>query len=77
MEKVYKKGSLYFGMSSGLMYDKDEVQEVNGCYWHCHASGQPVIEVAELPENDSYGDTRVHGGFPQYPLASGKQKKGY
>lgn len=35
MEEVYKTGSHYFGMSSGLQYTKDEVEEKNGQYWHC------------------------------------------
>lgn len=61
MEEVYKKGSRYFGMASGLSYSKDEVQEVNGAYWHCHAHGYPVIEVGELES----GDTRMHGGYPK------------
>ena len=76
MEKVYKKGSLYFGESSGLMYPKDEVYEVNDCYWHCHPVGQPVIEVSELSDAEGSVDTRTHGGYPQYPLSSGK-KGGY
>ncbi len=80
MEKVYRKGDTnkYFGETSGLMYDADEVREINGCYWHCHPWGQPVIEVGELDEMnaESYVDTRVHGGYPQYPLASGKKPSG-
>jgi hypothetical protein len=68
MEQVYKKGSKYFGMSSGLMYTKEEVGEVNGDYWHCHPSGMPVIEVAEL---EGY-DTRTHGG---YPITPGSKKE--
>lgn len=66
MEEVYKKGSKFFGMKSGLQYESDDVQEINGCYWHCHPHGQPVVEVAELGE-DEYVDTRVHGGFPMIP----------
>lgn len=65
MEQVYKKGSKFFGMSSGLQYTKDEVGEVNGDFWHCHPSGMPVIEVAEI---EGY-DTRTHGGYPIAPLA--------
>lgn len=63
MEQVYKNKNGFWGMSSGLKYSKDEVHEAHpGCYWHGHGHGQPVIEVAEVE-----GDTRVHGGFPQYP----------
>jgi hypothetical protein len=65
MEKVYKKGNKFFGMSSGLMYTRDQVHEAHpGCYWHGHAHGMPVIEVEELYETK---DTRTHGGFPMYP----------
>lgn len=72
MEEVYKKGSKYFGMSSGLMYPKDEVQEINGSCWHGHGVGTPVIEVAEIDK-----DTRLHHGYPQYPSKSGNSKGGY
>jgi hypothetical protein len=69
MEEVYKKGSKYFGMSSGLMYSSEEVQEVNGSYWHGHASGMPVVEVAELEGKE----TRIHNGYPQFPTKSGSK----
>lgn len=69
MEAVYKKGSKFFGMTSGLMYTPDEVHETHdGCYWHEHGVGMPVIEVGELEGKD----TRTHGGFPQYP-SQGKE----
>ena len=73
MEQVYKKGSKFFGMASGLQYDKDDVQDINGCYWHCHPVGMPVTEVMELPDNDGYPDTRVHGGYPMYPAQKGSK----
>jgi len=65
MEKVYKKGNNFFGMSSGLMYTREEVSESHpGCWWHAHPHGMPVIEVAEFEDTK---DTRTHGGFPMYP----------
>jgi hypothetical protein len=74
MEKVYKNKHGYWGMSSGLKYRDDEVQESHpGCYWHGHGHGMPVIEVEETYETK---DTRMHGGYPMYP-AQGKGKKGY
>jgi hypothetical protein len=67
MEQVYKNKNGFWGMSSGLKYTREEVQEVHpGCYWHGHGAGMPVIEVAELEGKE----TRVHGGFPMYPAQS-------
>ncbi len=64
MEKVYRKGSKFFGMSSGLQYTRDQVHEAHpGCYWHGHGHGMPMVEVGEVEGKD----TRTHGGFPMYP----------
>lgn len=53
MEEVYKKGSKYFGMSSGKEYSSKQVKRYGGAYWHCHPMGAPVVEVGEYE-----GDTR-------------------
>jgi hypothetical protein len=61
MEEVFKAHSNKFFGTSGREYPKDEVQEVNGQFWHCHGVGMPVIEVGELED----GDTRMHSGYPK------------
>lgn len=73
MEAVYKNKNGFWGMSSGLKYPEAEVHETHeGCYWHAHGVGQPVVEVGEVDGKD----TRTHGGYPMYP-AKGNSKKGY
>lgn len=67
MEEVYKKGSKYFGMSSGLEYGKDAVYETSeGCYWRCNPSGLTVVETFD-PGDGHADDTRFHGGYAKNP----------
>lgn len=73
MEEVFKVKGRYFG-TSGREYPKQDVYEVNECYWHCHGVGMPVVEVNEL---ESGGDTRLHEGYPGGEASESASKEEY
>lgn len=62
MEMVYKKGSRYFGMSSGLEYPKDAVTKTGDeDYWRVNPDGLTVRETYE-PGGRLAEDTRLNEG---------------
>ena len=55
MEELYRKGSRYFGMTTGREIPKENVEERNGFYWDAPRHGIPMVEVEESPSDPHCG----------------------